>query len=398
MRNYFITKNASDCCGCSACASVCPKLCIELKVNEEGFYYPIKDTSICIGCGLCEKVCPITDNYSYQTSEKPDVFSAYDYENRVGSSSGGIFYTLAKYVIEEKNGWVFGAAFDDSLKLHHTGTTSLTDLNKLRGSKYLQSEMGDNFRKIKKILKEENFVLFVGTPCQVAGLRSYLRKTYDNLLVVDLVCHGTPSQYIFDEHLKYLENKYKSRPISYSFRNNERWGGCEIVQFENGKKIKNPSYYISPYLYSFMYSYTYRESCYNCKFSKIPRQGDITLADFWGVSSYYPEIDTTKGISLVLVNTAFGEAAWESIKDNLYTRAATLEQAIKENGNLINVSKRPKIRDQVYKLIQEKGYDTVAKQHFRMKHYILNTTIIRLVNNPTLRALARNIKRLFKLI
>lgn len=375
MINFLQTNNPSECCGCNACISVCPKKCIKMNSNDEGFLYPIKDTVSCIDCGLCEKVCPFSDNYVFETTINPKVYAAYDRVNRSGSSSGGIFFALAKYVIEEKRGWVFGAAFENKFQLRHVGVNTISGLQKLRGSKYLQSYMGDTYIKIKKLLTEGVFIFFVGTPCQVAGIRAFLRKDYENLLLVDLVCHGVPSQYLFDEHVKFLEEKHKAELVSYQFRKADGWGVCEIADFANPEKHKVlPSYYLSPYLYSFMYAMTYRESCYKCKFAKVPRQGDITLADYWGVKEFFPKMDTSKGISLVLLNTKKGVELYDAINDNsdtIISQPSKISDASKYNSNMMYKSVRPEIRDLVYEEIKNKGYSNVVYTRFRAKNYAL---------------------------
>lgn len=363
---YLLTGNKYECCGCTACEQVCLKSCIQMQQDEEGFFFPLIDRTNCIDCHLCEKSCPFSDNYTFHTTDNPDVYAAYDKENRVGSSSGGIFYTLAKYAIEERNGWVFGTAFDENLQLSHCGVNCMEDLDKLRGSKYLQSKMDDTYTKIKTLLKEGTFVLFVGTPCQVAGLRAFLRKRYENLLFADLVCHGTPSQKIFDEHKSYLENKHQAKLVSYQFRDGEAWGVCEIADFANPeKRSKLPSYELSPYLYSFMYAMTYRYSCYNCKFACVPRQGDITLADYWGVKEYFPQVDTSKGVSLVLLNTEIGIKIWNEIEQNCISFKSNIKDAAAHNGNLIHKSTEPRNRKDIYRRVAEEGYETVAKKDFK---------------------------------
>lgn len=362
--SYYRTSNKSDCCGCTACVNACPKSCISFITDKEGFQYPQKNINDCIECGLCEKVCPFSDNYSYQTTSNPGVFAAYDKINRQGSSSGGLFYTIAKYVIEELHGWVFGASFDSSFKLKHIGVNNISQLDSLRGSKYVQSNLNQTLVQIKTLLGSGVFVFFVGTPCQVAGLRAYLRKEYNNLLTADLVCHGVPSQLLFDEHIHYLEKKQGAKLTRYSFRDNNGWGGCEISEFSNGKKIKKPTYELSPYLYSFMYSMTYRESCYECRFSKIPRQGDITLADYWGAKECFPEMDVSKGVSMILVNTSNGENIWNKIKNSCCFESSNIFDAAKHNSNLVTKSKRPAYRDLVYEKIRAQGYDKVARTDF----------------------------------
>lgn len=373
MINYFQTGNPSECCGCTSCANACPKHCIELIPDKEGFLYPNKNLDSCINCGLCERVCPFSEHYSFETTADPAVFAAYDKEHRAGSSSGAIFYTIAKYVIEKKHGWVFGAAFDEKFQLKHIGVNNLTGLQKLRGSKYLQSALGDTYSQIKILLKDGVFVFFVGTPCQVAGLRAFLHnKEYENLLLADLVCHGVPPQTLFDEHVKYLEYKHKAKLISYQFRKADGWGVCEICDFANPKKrTMLPSYELSPYLYSFMYAMTYRESCYECKFAKVPRQGDITLADYWGVEDFFPDIDKSKGVSMVLVNTPQGTLVWKSIEGIIESVQSNLHDGARNNHNLINVSAKPLIRATIFNTIKDFGYNSVAHQYFRPKYYLL---------------------------
>ena len=359
-----------NCYGCSACASVCNKNAITLISDNEGFLYPSVDVTKCIECGLCEKVCPFGEPYNIETYITPEFYATYDVFNRVGSSSGGIFYTLSEYAIKEKNGWVFGAAFDENMKLHHVGVHTINELAPLRGSKYVQSNLNGVFVQIKKLLNEEEFVFFVGTPCQIAGLRSFLKKDYDNLLLADVVCHGVPSQLMFDIHKNYLEKKYKSKVVRYQFRDNEGWSGCEIVDFVNHPQVKNRSYALSPFLYSFMQGYTCRESCFNCSFSTIPRQGDITLGDYWGVRTIFPKIDASRGVSLVIVNTIKGKSIWEEVRKPLLCYQSNVENATKENQNLIEHMKRPLLRSGIYERINKEGYECIAKKEFKHPKYM----------------------------
>lgn len=370
MGNFFKTNNLVDCCGCSACERICPHHCIRFKSNDEGFLYPIKDLDVCVECGLCERVCPLSEGYSFESFSTPDVYAAYDNHNREGSTSGGVFFTLAEYIIKEKKGWVFGAAFNDTFLLEHRGVNNMEDLESLRGSKYLQSSMGENFTTIKKLLNDGQAVLFAGTPCQIAGLRSFLRRKYDGLLLVDVVCHGVPSQSLFNKHVEYLNHKHKAKLVNYQFRNNDGWGYCETALFTQPRKMRKlPSFELSPYLYSFMHAMTFRESCYDCKFAKVPRQGDISLADFWGVRHFFPNLDVSKGVSLVLLNSETGRCYFNEIKHKLITEQSNLHDASRFNNNLINKTPRPGIRDYIYKEIGKYGYEYVAKTRFRVKHY-----------------------------
>lgn len=390
MKGYLKSKDSTECCGCSACVNICSKHSLTMQPDHEGFLYPVKDTTSCIDCGLCEKVCPFSDDYIFETTTNPQVFAAYDKQHRTGSSSGGIFYTLAQYAINEKKGWVFGATFKDNFQLYHEGVNHLENLNKFRGSKYVQSNMGNTYRRIQELLREGTFVLFVGTPCQVAGLKGFLRKDYDNLLLADLVCHGVPSQWLFDEHIKYLEQQHKAKLTSYKFRKEDGWSVSEIMDFENPKKhINFPSFQLSPYLYSFIKAMTYRESCYKCKFAKIPRQGDITLADYWGVKTFFPDIDTTKGVSLVLTNTKKGETVFHTISKECIVRKSNINDAVTYNGNLITHTNRPEIRTGLYERIKQDGYAKVARSSFRSKDFFIIYTKTKLINIPIIKKLNR---------
>jgi len=373
---FLLSGNKKDCCGCSACVNICNHSAISMIADEEGFMYPQKNDN-CINCGLCEKVCPYTVTNQRAKGEKevqttplfPKTYAAYSEKDRKESSSGGIFYTIAKKISHE-GGVVYGAAFDDNLTLIHTCADNVNDLSKLRGSKYVQSSIGNTFREIRDHLKAGTKVFFVGTPCQVAGLKSFLRGNDSFLLTADIVCHGVPSQWLFNQHVKYLENKYRAKLISYQFRDNRRWGGCEIADFINpNKRVINPTYELSPYLYSFMYGMTFRWSCYECPFSGIPRQGDITLGDYWGVHNSFPKINSSGGVSVVLVNNKKGEAIWNVIKTDLVVFESSYEDACRENGNLSHHSNKPQIRDEVYKLIHEQGYGIMAEDILRSPRY-----------------------------
>lgn len=385
---YLNTLRKNECTGCTACMHVCSRNAIQLTQDSiEGFYYPQISTELCVNCGLCEKICPV-ENPDYKNYEEPRAIAAYitNQEERKKSSSGGLFYAISKWIIN-KGGIVYGAAFDENLQLSHIPAKTMTELQRLRGSKYVQSNLKDTFKSIKSNLQEGFYVYFVGTPCQVAGLRAYLRKDYDNLLTSDLICHGVPSQQLFNQHIEYLEQKHKSKVVSYAFRDNDNWGGCEIVDLANGKRLKLPTYQLSPYLHSFMCSYTCRESCYDCRFSCIPRQGDITLADFWGVKNFFPDIDTSSGVSLLLLNSKKGEMLWSEINDMCKWQQSTVIDAGKENHNMTKKTERPSFRDEAYKIVDQRGYKSVAENEFRtpdrnrimLKMAISNSLLFKLI-------------------
>lgn len=362
---YFQTKDKSECCACTACVNACPQSCIHMVQDEEGFSYPKIDETSCINCHLCEKVCPM-EHPDYSNSHTPNAFAVLlkDVEQRKQSSSGGAFYAIATFVLKN-DGVVIGATMDENLQVRHVAIDSRDELFRLRGSKYVQSSLDGVFSIVKEVLVDGKWCYFVGTGCQVAGLKAFLRKPYDRLITSDLVCHGVPSQKLFDMHISYLEEKYKDKVIDYQFRNNSLWGVCEICDFANHKTIMNPSYELSPYLYSFMYAMTYRYSCYDCKFACIPRQGDITLADYWGVKELFPQIDITHGVSLVLVNTGQGEKVWMEVKESYEFYESTVEDGARYNGNLVKKSEKPALRDGIYERINELGYKKVAETTFK---------------------------------
>lgn len=373
---FLNTNIKSECCGCTACEQVCHLKAISMEADSEGFLYPVKDETLCNKCGLCERICPF-EHPSYVNRNSPRVFAAYNKNEaeRKKSSSGGGFYIIAKEVIA-LGGIVYGATMGDDLRVVHKTASTIEELKTLRGSKYVQSCLQDCYGKIKGDLKSSCLVYFTGTPCQVAGLKSYLRKDYPNLLTSDLVCHGVPSQKLFNMHIEYLKEKYSSSKISeYQFRDNERWGGCEIFNSIDLRGVetvrKLPTFELSPFLYSFMYSFTYRYSCYACPFAKMPRQGDITLADYWGVQKYHPEMKTKNGVSLILLNTVHGEYFWNKIKDKLTYVESRLDWAIENNRNLIRTSTMPPVRKGIYELIEKDGYTSVANGVFRSPRYRL---------------------------
>lgn len=370
---YFKTLSKSECCACTACEHACPVSAITFLPDEEGFLYPSINKDKCINCGLRERVCPVA-HPSYSNSEAPAAYAAMvkDVEQRKKSSSGGMFYAIACWILQQ-GGKVYGASMDENHQVKHIGVDNVNDLQLLRGSKYVQSDLQCVFADIKNDLKAGRWCYFVGTGCQVAGLKAFLRKDYETLLTSDLVCHGVPSQWLFDRHIQYLEEKHKGKVSGYQFRNNKTWGVSEIFNLRNPKgkvkRYKFPSYNLSPYLYSFMYAMTYRYSCYDCKFARIPRQGDITLADYWGVKEFFPNLDSSKGISLTLVNSPKGAVIFEQIKNMCEVWHSTIADGAKHNGNLIHVSEKNGLREISYREVKEKGYAKVAKKTFRAPNY-----------------------------
>lgn len=366
MINIF-KETKQDCCGCNACEQVCPTKCITMEFDEEGFKYPKVDINKCIGCNKCEKVCPViisVNNKNNENSVKPKTIGGWhkNDEVRKRSSSGGAFTLLAEYVLNN-NGIVFGAALNKNLQVKHIGIETIDELDRLRGSKYVQSDTQDTYCKVKENLEMGRMVLFVGTSCQAAGLNSFLNKEYDKLFVCDFICHGVPSPLVFKKYIDYLETKYKDKVIDFKFRNKDmgwRQTGQQMgtaVKFKE-KEIKRfmPAYKDS-FMNGFLSDIYLRPSCHKCAFKTIPKNySDFTIADFWGVDSVVSDLNDKKGTSLVIFNTKKGEKLFEKIQDNFYFKECSFDKAIRRNTTLLRATKKSKNREKFFRELSEKNF------------------------------------------
>lgn len=326
-------KDKADCCGCTACASICPKDAITMEPDTLGFKYPKVDLSKCIDCGLCEKVCAFNDNYDKSRNLKePEIYAARhkDIHEIETSRSGAAFIAISDYILEN-GGIVYGVGYKDHFRVAHKRATTKEERNEFKGSKYVQSDLDGIFRQVKEDLKQGNTVLFSGTPCQTAGLNSYIgKKLRVNLVLVDIVCHGVPSPYIWRDYLAYIEKKYKSKIVKVDFRDKSRvgWSGnIESFVFEN--EIKEES---NLYTLLFYKHVMFRASCQKCYYTNLIRPSDITLADFWGWEKTDPFMNIdNKGISLVLVNTIKGINLLNKIKSSINLLSVDLEKCMQPN-------------------------------------------------------------------
>ena len=345
-----------DCCGCAACVQRCPKHCIALREDSEGFFYPEVDVSACIGCGLCERVCPLIGEH--EKSAPIDVLAVKNRneEERMASSSGGVFVTLARYVIE-RGGVVFGAVFDGAWEVVHTYTETFDGVRPMMGSKYVQSRIGNSFNDAERFLKAGRLVLFTGSPCQIAGLRGFLRKDYDNLLAVDFLCHGVPSPGVWRKYLDetfgrsarraaagkntVLSSSLKSLPViaGIEFRDKEMFGwkkfsfvvcGESAVKADKNSVLLSAKHYENAYMRGFLADVYLRPSCYCCRCKNGVSRSDLTIADFWGIGSLMPDFDDDKGVGLVLVNSIKGKSVFDSL--DMEVRSASLVDAKRFNG------------------------------------------------------------------
>lgn len=369
-----IKKN--DCSGCNSCYNICPKNAIEMKEDEEGFKYPIINKSKCIECGLCEKICPSINKKKYNKNNNDlKVVATYskDDGNRKKSSSGGIFSELAAYIIREKNGVVFGAGFNDEFDVVHFGVNEEQQLDVFRGSKYVQSDVNSTYEETKKYLLQGSYVLYSGTPCQIAGLKSYLNKEYDKLYTCDIVCHGVPSPKVFKKYLSELEDRYNSKVKKINFKNKEYgWNASSmLIEFFNEEKYMS-KLTEDNFMQGFLKNIYLRPSCYNCKFSELPRNADISLGDFWGVEGKYEEFKDDKGTSIVLLNTKKGIELFEKIKDNLYYKEnCDLTYAIEHNPCICGHVNEPKNRKNFFEEFEKLSFDELIKKNIKKPNKII---------------------------
>ena len=323
------------CTGCGACAQACPGGCIAMQRDAEGFSYPVVDTDCCTECGLCGSVCPASRDWRelYATAARPRLFAAWHLDDsiRAASSSGGVFSSLATRVLLS-GGLVFGAAFDEGLRLRHVAVTKPDDLWWLRGSKYLQSSTESTYSHARAALDAGQQVLYSGTPCQIAGLYGFLGQDDDRLITVDLVCHGVPSPMVFERYLRYLESESGSTARRADFRGKKRgWRRFSmVVECSNGTTLAD-TLDRDPYLACFLRNLCLRPSCSSCSYACVQRVADITLGDFWTIGRCHPELDDDRGISEVFVNTEAGQRLFDACRGELFVQECRLEDGVQQS-------------------------------------------------------------------
>ena len=331
--------NKSMCCGCWACYNACPKHCITMEEDNEGFRYPKIDANLCIDCGLCEKVCPILKPKMDDTIPQSYVVQQKDEEILRTSTSGGFFTSISKYAIEN-GGVVFGAAFNDDMELSHSYSETLEGCKKFRGSKYVQSLIGETYKQAKSFLDEDRVVIFSGTPCQIAGLYGYLgKKKYENLITVDLVCHGTPSPLLLRKYLAYHAEKLDSPVVDY--RSRDKYYGYDFstatIWFADRKKQYHKGKESDLMLGLYFKNICSRPSCYHCHFKTLHRISDITIFDCWDARSVSHKF-SNKGATNVFIHTEKGRLVFEKLKDDFIWASSDINQIIKRDGVMIKNS------------------------------------------------------------
>lgn len=377
-----ILADKNQCTGCTACANICPKSCIEMKEDDEGFAQPVIDNSKCISCLACERVCPILSNRTPKDEEtKAYAALSKNDETRLESSSGGIFSELAKLILQS-NGIVYGAKYDDDFKVIHTGIEDIESLKELRGAKYSQSDLSTIFQTIKKQLNNGRQVLFSGTPCQIGGLKAFLKKDYDNLYCIDFVCHGVPSPLVWKKYIEYRSQVDADNQVPEYINLRNKESGWSHYSYQVEFAYSKSNHYLCQndkdlYMSLFVNNYVLRRSCSNCYYKGYSRESDITLGDFWGIWDILPSMDDNKGTSVVFTHSNKGEKLLNSAAIHLQSNNVTLDQATMMNPSLLKSSLPKENRERVLKEISQNGFHTKDK-------------IIEIINQDTLKASLEN--------
>lgn len=327
--------SVEQCTLCGSCYNACPVDAISFKTLYLDFLYPAIDNSRCVGCDRCEKSCPILADKQEPESGYPIAFAARsrDEEARRKSSSGGVFYELASKILSE-GGYICGAVFDDHFHVKHIVSNTQKDLYRMMGSKYAQSDMGMCFRQIKTLLDEGKNVLFTGCPCQVAGLRTYIGRKHPNLLLVELICHGIPSDHMLQTYIGMQERKYGARLTRMEFRNKKKgWHNSSVrMEFENGRVHSEPMTF-DTYMQGYFRGVTLKESCFSCQFRGFKSGSDLTIGDLWGAEISIPDMDDNNGLSAVIVNSEKGTLFLN--RNKIIRRQFEIDKILKYNQSLL---------------------------------------------------------------
>ena len=374
----------SKCCGCSACVSSCPVGCIVMTRDQEGFDYPIANADLCVGCGKCDSVCPMSNQL--ETAEPVAAYAVRFDEYVAGSSSGGVFPALASAVFDE-GGCVFGAALESDMKVGHAEAADMSELEAMRGSKYVQSDLYSVFEDIREKLDLNEKVMFSGTPCQVAGLNSFLGKSYDNLLTVDIACHGVPAPGLWERYVSAMEKAAGKKIAGVNFRDKSKsWRHYGMsVRYIDGT-VSYSRRDKDPYLSLFLQKMTLRPSCYDCRFKCGKSGSDMTLSDLWSVPDLAPEMNDDKGVSGVFVNTEKGAGEFAKLHPAFAVSVDTVKARSCNSGFSASVE-APAVREEFFK-----GAHLTPDIVGHMKKYVVAEPLPRRVWRQ-LRSLLSKVKR-----
>lgn len=383
----MITINETNkhlCCGCTACVHICPNKCISMVSDEEGFEYPEVDAGSCIGCGACDRVCPVkAEHPTAESIAAPVAIGGYHKDADIlgESSSGGAFSLFANRILEE-NGVVCGCRLNEKLEAVQAFAETKEELIPLRGSKYVQSALGDVYPAIRQFLSDNRKVLFVGTPCQCAGLVSYLGRDCENLIVCDFICHGVPSPKVFSEYIKSLGKRLGETVDKFYFRTKEReWVSSGMQQGTvaitgSGRRITHFPAYNDEFMNGFLSDIMLRPSCYECSFKYLPKDySDVTIADFWGAGKAAPSICNPRGTSLILLNSEKGRNFFDSVKDDFEHVTVDTHKAVSRNVSVSRSSRLNSSRYNFFNELNDKGYEYISRKYFSVFKWALSTAV-----------------------
>ena len=354
------------CCGCAACMNVCPKQAITMHYGDDGYLYPVIEQEKCIGCGLCRKKCQYNDvcfTLETMSDKEMDIYAAQGNKEATSrSTSGGMFYLLAKHVLSQ-SGIVYGAAYDENMIVRHIKAETMEEMDRIRCSKYVQSNTEYTYKDAKKNLDEGKFVLYSGTPCQLAGLYAYLGKDYDNLLSVDLICYGSTPPKMFEEYVNLLEQKNGSKVKFFDFRDKtDGWGNKFVrIEFEDESKTYIVPTNDDPYRRMFSSKNFTRTSCNNCRYAYMKRYTDISIGDYWKIENTDCKINPYDGLSKVFVSTEKGRRAFDAIKGELNYEKMPYETAVRPN--LSGKGGMSPVFEECQKDYAEHGFKYVMKKY-----------------------------------
>ena len=374
------------CTGCAACMNACPKDAISMQEKGiMGYIYPVINQDLCIDCHLCERTCPVNNPISLANPRKAFAAKCKDEEDLMTSTSGGASSAFVQYILSQ-DGVVYGCVQNNYTDIAHRRIESSEEAYRLKGSKYVQSNIGYIYRTVKQDLQKGIKVLFTGTPCQIAGLKKYLKKNYENLYLVDLVCHGVPSQKILQDNVRHILKSKSSKPY-IDFRSKGLYKYGVLLRNEPDVKIKSQIFPKNDYIAAFMSGIIFRKNCFSCLYSQSLRGSDVTIGDFWGLSKE-SSISDEKGVSLMLANTEKGEALIRAVSTYCDIEERPVIEAISGNGQLQKPSEEPEYRDEfiaLYAKDKEKAFSIYLKDYrtFYKRNQLKNKLRNILVKNPT---------------
>ena len=375
MNNKITLASREDCTGCGACKEKCPKGAIVFRDDKEGFPTPSINFNKCIHCGKCERVCP-----ALHKPETNAICAAYaaqllDKKALMESTSGGLFTAFARWILRQ-NGVVYGCGWDKEYNALILKAETEEECKLMRGSKYVWSWGGDTFPEVRKNLEDGRIVMYTGLPCQIAGLKKYLDKSYDNLFLVSFLCGGSPSPLAFREYLKTIKKGLSLNDLEFKFRDKQELGAGVHITYKTRKGRVNQSYYYNPYYFSFFSKVINRRSCYHCNYRYGQRVEDVTMGDYWGIEKYHPDFDVYAGVSALLINSDRGKELLDGVKQDLRLSVTNVSNIAAWNNLTVSGKKIeyqvPYYRDGFFQLMKTKGWKAAERR------YLLNKTRLKL--------------------